>query len=180
MIVGENITVRTGQAIIVNQQPELTAKPEVMVGDLSGSFGQAFAHILGDQSKEQNRFLAMIEDDLQVRPSTVIVCKTEARDTVRFQSIIQSTVQVATAHGVIDAVRSGDIPKKKANELGIIISLWLDPGIIELVNFDDNLLFDIHREATAIALRRAMRHDPSIDWLLERQESLMPKGYYSR
>ena len=41
------------------------------------------------------------------------------------------TVQAAIAHGVLDAVRAGDIPKSKANDLGIIVSVWLDPSVVE-------------------------------------------------
>ena len=37
------------------------------------------------------------------------------------------TVQAAIANGVLDAVRAGDIPKDKVNDLGIIYSVWLDP-----------------------------------------------------
>ena len=39
------------------------------------------------------------------------------------------TVQYATAMGVLDAVRSGDIPRDKADELGVIVSVWLNPSV---------------------------------------------------
>jgi formaldehyde-activating enzyme len=39
------------------------------------------------------------------------------------------TVQAAIANGVLDAVRAGDIPKDKANDLGIIVSVWLNPSV---------------------------------------------------
>ena len=76
--------------------------------------------------------------------------------------------QAAIAHGVLDAVRAGDIPKKKANDPGIIVSVWLDPSITE-VDYDPEILFRTNREATAKALRKAMNHEPSIKWLLANQ-----------
>ncbi len=69
---------------------------------------------------------------------------------------------------MLDAVRAGDIPKKKANDLGIIVSVWLDPSITE-VEYDPAILFATNREATAKAIHKAMHHEPSIDWLLANQ-----------
>jgi len=78
------------------------------------------------------------------------------------------TVQAAIAHGVLDAVRAGAIPKKKVNEIGIIVSVWLDPGIVD-VAYDPEVLFRTNREATAKAIGKAMRHEPTIEWLLANQ-----------
>jgi len=64
-------------------------------------------------------------------------------------------------HGVLDAVRAGDIPKKKANDLGIIVSVWLDPGIVD-VTYDPEVLFQTNREAIGKAMRQgdaARAHD---------------------
>ena len=41
----------------------------------------------------------------------------------------------------------------------------------------DKILFDIHRKATAEAIRKAMNHEPDIDWLLENQDSIVHKYY---
>jgi formaldehyde-activating enzyme len=72
---------------------------------------------------------------------------------------------------VLDAVRAGDIPKEKANDLGIIVSVWLDPSVLsEKVDFE--ILFRTNREATAKAIRKAMRNEPSIDWLLDNQDKV--------
>jgi formaldehyde-activating enzyme len=73
---------------------------------------------------------------------------------------------------VLDAVRAGDIPKEKANDLGIIIAVWLDPAVLDAADFDPKVLFQTHREATAKALRKAMKQEPSIDWLLENQDKV--------
>ena len=88
-----------------------------------------------------------------------------------YTNILMGTVQAAIAHGVLDAVREGIIPKEKANDLGIIVSVWLDPSVVD-ANFDPDVLFATNREATTKALRKAMRNEPSIDWLLENQNEV--------
>ena len=69
------------------------------------------------------------------------------------------------------------INKEKANELGIICSVWLNPGVATDENLDHKALFEIHRKATAQAIHKAMCHEPSIDWLLEHQEEITHKYY---
>jgi formaldehyde-activating enzyme len=86
------------------------------------------------------------------------------------------TVQAAIANGVLDAVRAGDIPRDKVNDLGIIYSVWLDPAVTRAEGLDHKALFGVHREATAKVIRKAMRHEPSIDWLLENQDKV--QHYY--
>src|SRR5262249_19115683 len=108
--------------------------------------------------------------DVQVRPVTLMVSKVTVKDT-KYTNILMGTVQAAIANGVLDAVREGDIPKEKANDLGIIVSVWLDPGGVEEKN-DLNILFQTHRAATAKAIHKAMRHEPDIDWLLKNQDKI--------
>jgi formaldehyde-activating enzyme len=86
------------------------------------------------------------------------------------------TVQAAIANGVLDAVRAGDIPKAKVNDIGIIVAVWLDPAAADpKVKIDHEVLFRTHREATSKAIRKAMRNEPSIDWLLKNQKKV---GHY--
>jgi 5,6,7,8-tetrahydromethanopterin hydro-lyase len=114
--------------------------------------------------------------DIMVRPATLMVSKVTVKDP-RYTNILMGTVQGAIANGVLDAVRSGDIPKEKANDLGIIVSVWLSPAILEQEKIDHKALFDIHREATFKAIQKALRNEPSIDWLLENQEKIVHKYY---
>jgi formaldehyde-activating enzyme len=81
------------------------------------------------------------------------------------------TVQAAIAHGVLDAVRAGVIPKDKVNDIGIIYSVWLDPSVTE-VEVDHKALFDVHREATSKVIGKAMRNEPTIEWLLANQDKV--------
>jgi 5,6,7,8-tetrahydromethanopterin hydro-lyase len=90
----------------------------------------------------------------------------------KYTNVLMGTVQAAIANGVLDAVRCGDIPKDKVNDIGIIYSVWLDPSVTDVDNLDHKALFAVHREATAKAIKKAMRNEPTIDWLLENQDKV--------
>ena len=87
------------------------------------------------------------------------------------------TVQGAIANGVLDSLRRGDIPKDKVDDLGIIVSVWLNPGVADDDSLDHRALFDIHREATTKAIGKAMRFEPTIDWPLEEQDKIVHKYF---
>ncbi len=133
--------------------------------------GTALGHLIGDQVKGHTRVFAILASDVQVRPATVMVSKVTVKS-AKYTNILMGTVQAAIAHGVLDAVRSGVIPKDKVNELGIIYSVWLDPSVTDLEEVDHKALFDVHREATSKVIGKAMRNEPTIDWLLEHQSKV--------
>jgi 5,6,7,8-tetrahydromethanopterin hydro-lyase len=166
----KRIVLRTGEALVEGSLDYLCAEPEIVLGDLDGPVGQAIATLIGDQVKGHTRVFALLGSDVQVRPVTLMVSKVTVSDS-RYTNILMGTVQAAIAHGVLDAVRAGDIPKKKADDLGIIYSVWLDPAVLKVPKgkIDHAGLFAVHREATAKAIRKAMNGEPDIDWLLENQ-----------
>ena len=172
----DRIVMRVGEALVAGGPPGTAAEPEIIIGELDGPFGTAFANLLGDQVKGHTRVLAILNTDVMVRPSTLMVSKVTVKDE-RYTNILMGTVQAATANGVLDAVRNGDIPKDKANDLGIIVSVWLNPSVATDDNLDHKILFDIHRKATAGAIHKAMNNEPDIDWLLENQDEIIHKYY---
>ena len=172
----ERIILRTGEALVAGGPPGTAAEPEIVIGELDGPVGTAIATLTGDQVQGHTRVFAILNTDIQVRPVTLMVSKVTVKNT-RYTNILIGTVQAAIANGVLDAVRNGDIPKDKVNELGIICSVWLAPTVIQAENLDHRKLFDIHREAMAKAIHKAMNHQPSIDWLLENQEKIVHKYF---
>lgn len=164
------IVLRTGEALVEAEPAWSAAEPEVVIGELDGPVGFALANLMGGQVKGHTRVFAILNSDVQVRPATVMVSKVTV-SSEKYTNILMGTVQAAVAHGVLDAVRAGDIPKQKANDLGIIISVWLDPSVTE-VEIDHQILFQTNREATAKAIHKAMHHEPSIDWLLKNQNQV--------
>jgi formaldehyde-activating enzyme len=169
----KRIVLRTAEALVEGALDYLCAEPEIVLGELDGPVGQALATLVGDQVKGHTRVFALLNSDVQVKPATLMVSKVTVSDS-RYTNILMGTVQAAIAHGVLDAVRAGDIPKKKANDLGIIYSVWLDPSVLNVPKgkIDHAGLFAVHREATAKVIRKAMSNEPDIDWLLKNQDTV--------
>jgi 5,6,7,8-tetrahydromethanopterin hydro-lyase len=167
----ERIVMRTGEALVEGAEDYLCAEPEVVIGELDGPVGHALANLIGDQVKGHTKVFAILGSDVQVKPATVMVSKVTVKGG-KYTNILMGTVQAAIAHGVLDAVRAGDIPRDKVNDLGIIYSVWLDPSVVDEDDLDHKALFDVHREATAKVIRKAMRQEPTIDWLLENQDKV--------
>jgi 5,6,7,8-tetrahydromethanopterin hydro-lyase len=172
----KRIILRAGEALVEAEPAWSAAEPEVVIGELDGPVGFAIANLIGNQARGHTKVFAILNSDVMVRPMTLMVSKVTVKKG-KYTNILMGTVQAAIAHGVLDAVRSGDIPKRKVDELGIIVSVWLDPGILEAEAVDYTILFNTNREATAKAIKKAMHHEPAIDWLLENQEQV-PHYYH--
>lgn len=170
--------IRVGEALVAGGPPGTAAEPEVAIGEMDGPFGTAFANLLGNQVAGHSRVLALLNTDVMVRPATLCVSKVTVTDE-KYTNILMGTVQYATAMGVLDAVRVGDIPMNKVNDLGVIVSVWLNPSIVTVKDLDHKVLFNIHRDATAKAIKKAMNNEPSIEWLLENQDKIVHK-YFER
>src|SRR5690349_23609820 len=125
----ERIVLRTGEALVEGDEDYLCAEPEVVIGELDGPVGHALANLIGDQVKGHTKVFAILNSDAQVKPATLMVSKVTVADS-RYTNILMGTVQAGIANGVLDAVREGVIPKSKANDLGIIYSVWLDPTVL--------------------------------------------------
>ena len=172
----EKFIMKVGESLVAGGPAGTAAEPEIVIGDLNGPFGTAFANLIGNQSKGHSKVLAIMNTDVMVKPATLMVSKVTVNKD-RYTNILMGTVQAAIANGVLDAVRNGDIPKEKANELGIIVSVWLNPSVATDDNLDHKILFDIHRKATTQAIHKAMSNEPDIDWLLENQDSIIHKYF---
>jgi formaldehyde-activating enzyme len=172
---GKKIVMRTGEALVEADEAWSAAEPEVVIGALDGPVGYAIANLIGDQVKGHTRVWAILNSDVQVRPATLMVSKYTAPN-ARYTNILMGTVQAAIANAVLDSVREGHIPKTQVNDIGIIVAVWLDPSAADpKTKIDHEVLFRTHREATAKAIAKAMRNEPSIDWLLKNQKKV---GHY--
>ena len=172
----EKFIMKIGEALVAGGPAGTAAEPEVVIGELDGPFGTAFANLIGDQSKGHSKVLAIMNTDIMVKPATLMVSKVTVKEN-RYTNILMGTVQAAIANGVLDSVRNGDIPKERANDLGVIVSVWLNPSVSNDDNLDHKILFDIHRKATSQAIHKATTNKPDIDWLLENQESIIHKYF---
>ena len=135
----DKIIMRVGECLVAGGPPGTAAEPEVAIGEMDGPMGVAFGNLLGDQVKGHSRVLAIMNTDVMVRPPTLMVSKVTVNKS-RYTNILMGTVQGAIANGVLDAVRAGDIPRDKADDLGIIVSVWLNPSVADDDKLDHKIL----------------------------------------
>jgi formaldehyde-activating enzyme len=164
---------RIGEALVRVARHRLSAaEPELMIGDLNGPVGTAFATLLGGQVEGHTRVLALLNGDIAVKPATLMVSKVTVKKN-KYTNILMGSVQAGIANGVLDAVRDGTIPREEVERIGIIASVWLYPEVVEATDLDFDDLFATHRKAMHAAVRKAMSGEPSIDWLLENQDQIV-------
>ena len=158
---------RIGEALVRGERHKLsTAEPELIIGDLNGPVGTAFATLLGDQTAGHSRVLALLNGDVAVKPATLMVSKVTVKKNA-YTNILMGSVQAGIAHGVLDAVRDGTIPREDADKICIIAAIWLYPEVVEATDLDFEDMFNTHRKSMHAAVRKAISGEPTIDWLLE-------------
>lgn len=164
---------RVGEALVRGERHRLSAaEPELIIGDLSGPVGTAFATLLGGQVEGHTRVLALLNGDVAVKPATLMVSKVTVKKN-KYTNILMGTVQAGIANGVLDAVRDNTLPRDQVDQIGIIASIWLYPEVVEATDLDYEDLLATHRKAMYAAIRKAMNGEPTIEWLLENQEQVI-------
>jgi 5,6,7,8-tetrahydromethanopterin hydro-lyase len=164
---------RVGEALVRGEKHKLsTAEPEIIIGDMNGPVGTAFATLLGDQTAGHSRVLAILNADVAVKPPTLMVSKVTVKKN-RYTNILMGSVQSGIANGVLDAVRDGTIPRDEVDKIGIIAAIWLYPEVIEAKDLDFEDMLNTHRKAMYLAIKKALANEPSIDWLLENQDKIV-------
>jgi 5,6,7,8-tetrahydromethanopterin hydro-lyase len=165
------IWLATGEATVLAADGQYTdAMPEVLIGDVKGPVGQAFAAMAGQVAGHPRMFV--IRDlNQQVRPATMMTTKMTVRSN-DYVELLGGVVQAATGDAIIDAVAEGIIPRDQANELVMIIMVWLDPRCATDPNLDRRDLYRTNYEATKLAISRALKGEPTIDELIANRKTV--------
>ncbi|HHJ38303.1 MAG: aldehyde-activating protein [Methylothermaceae bacteria B42] len=167
---------KTGEATVFASNDQGTdAMPEVVLGALNGPVGNAFATLMG-QTEGHTRLFAIRACNQQVKPATLMVPKVTMKSTA-YINLFFGVVQSAIADAVIDSVIDGVIPKDWANEVGIIVNVWLDPWCAEQENPDKKDLYRTNYEATKLAIKRAINDEPTIEELIENRNKIHHEMY---
>ena len=83
---------------------------DLMIGSKDGPVGIAFANALARQSKGHTNLLAVLEPNLAVKPSTVMITKFTMENLKQAVQMF-GPAQAAVAKAVADSVADGDIPQ---------------------------------------------------------------------
>jgi 5,6,7,8-tetrahydromethanopterin hydro-lyase len=160
-----------GEATVLAKDGQFTdAMPEILIGRVDGPVGQALANMLA-QSKGHTAMFAIRACNQMVRPATITVPKVTLRDMANID-LFGGVVQSATADAVLDCVIEGLIPKARANDLCIISLVWIDPRCATDPNLDKKDMYRTNYEATKLAIRRALRNEPSIEELIANRSTI--------
>ncbi|MFG1419554.1 formaldehyde-activating enzyme [Xanthobacter sp. V0B-10] len=166
-----DIWFKTGEATVLAKDGQATdAMPEVVIGSVRGPVGQAFASMMG-QAAGHTRMFVVRDLNQQVRPATMMTSKVTI-PSAAYVELLGGVVQAAMGDAIVDCLSEGILPKDQADELCMIIMVWLDPRCPEDPNLDKADLYRTNYEATKIAISRAMTGKPTADELIANRKSV--------
>jgi 5,6,7,8-tetrahydromethanopterin hydro-lyase len=165
------IWLATGEATVLAADGQYTdAMPEIMIGDVKGPVGHAFASMAGQVAGHPRMFV--IRDlNQQVRPATMMTTKMTVKSEA-YVELLGGIVQAATGDAIVDCVAEDILPKTEIADLCMIIMVWLDPRCATDENLDRKDLYRTNYEATKLAISRAIKGEPSIDALIENRKKV--------
>jgi len=138
---------------------------DLIIGDKTGPAGNAFANALARQSAGHSSLLAVLEPNLAVKPSTVMITKVTIKGAKQAVQMF-GPAQYAVAKAVADSVAEGVIPKDQAEKLCIICGVF-----IHWEAADDKKIFEYNYEATKLSIARAMKNEPSVAEMIAKKDA---------
>ena len=140
------------------------AHVDLIIGEKEGPVGTAFANSMTQLSMGHTPLLTVIRPNLMTKPATLIIPKVTVGD-LDDASKIFGPAQTAVGRAVADAVEEGLLPKDKAEDLVLMVSVFIDPKAE-----DFRKIYQYNYGATKLAIRRAMSDYPSIDKVLAEKD----------
>ena len=152
----------TGEALV--GEGDEVAHIDLIIGPKQGLVGSAFADSLANPRQGHTPLLAVLEPNLQPKPTTLLVNKVTIKNAD--QALLHfGPAQYAVAKAVMDSVNEGVIPKDQAEDLCAICSVFIHWNAK-----DKKKIYDFNYRATKLAISRAMKGEPSVDEALSRKD----------
>lgn len=162
---------RAGEATVLAKEGQVTdAMPEVVIGSVKGPVGTAFASMMG-QSVGHTRFFVIRDLNQMVRPATMMTTKVTIASAAYIE-LFGGVVQAALGDAIVDCLKEGILPPEIADEVCMIITVWLDPRCPDDPNLDKKDLYRTNYEATKIAIGRAMKGEPTVKELITNRDKV--------
>ncbi|KAF5433188.1 bifunctional enzyme Fae/Hps [Candidatus Methanophagaceae archaeon] len=166
-MVSDKAAMYVGEAL-VGEGSEV-AHIDLMIGDKYGPVGAAFTNAISQLSVGHTPIFAVLRPNLPVKPPTLIVPKVTVQNMKDAEKIF-GPAQSAIAKAVADSVEEGVLEEDKAEELMIIVSVFLHPDAK-----DYNKIYRFNYGAAKLAIKRAMDGFPDIKKVLyEKDRSRHP------
>lgn len=165
------IWLRTGEATVLAADGQFTdAMPEVLIGDIKGPVGHAFAGMAG-QVAGHPRMFVIRDINQMVRPPTMMTTKMTVASEA-YVELLGGIVQAATGDAIVDCLAENILPRDQVDALCMIVMIWLDPRCAEDDNLDKRDLYRTNYEATKLAIARAMKGEPTVEQLIANRKSI--------
>jgi 5,6,7,8-tetrahydromethanopterin hydro-lyase len=133
---------------------------DLIIGSKTGPAGQAFCNALTNNKDGFTSLLAVVTPNLPCKPDTILFNKVTIKGAKQAVQMF-GPAQAAVAKAVTDSVESGVIPKDKANDLCIMVGVF-----IHWEAEDDTKIFDYNYQATKESIERALAGKPTVDEVL--------------
>jgi 5,6,7,8-tetrahydromethanopterin hydro-lyase len=136
---------------------------DLLIGPKDGPVGEAFASALLNQKEGHTNLLAVVAPNLPAKPDTIMANKVTIKGEKQVGQMF-GPAQAAVARGVVDSVRDGVISADEADDLCIIVGVF-----IHWLAEDDKKIFDWNYQATKESIARAMGGEPSASTVIEHE-----------
>jgi len=146
---------------------------DLIIGEKNGPLGEAYARAKAAPSAGHESLLAILEPNLAVKPTTVII-PTVTIKSMRQASMVYGPAQAAVAKAVADSVGDGAIPKSAVDDLMILASVFVHPTAV-----DRQRVYINNYKAMRHALRKAIENRPTTEEILENKERAKHPFKYS-
>jgi 5,6,7,8-tetrahydromethanopterin hydro-lyase len=138
---------------------------DLVIGTKGSAVETAFMTSLASPRKGHSPLLAVLEPNVLPKPATLLVNKVTIKNA--FQAIMMfGPAQASVAKAVMDSVAEGVLPKEEAENLLIIVSVF-----IQWDATDKSKVYEYNYEATKLAIKRAVEGTPTVDEALAKKDS---------
>jgi 5,6,7,8-tetrahydromethanopterin hydro-lyase len=138
---------------------------DLIIGSKSGPAGLAFTQALTRNTDGFTTLLAVVTPNLPCKPDTLLFNKVTIKGAKQAVQMF-GPAQAAVARAVMDSVASGVIPKAKADDLVILVGVF-----IHWQAADDKKIYDFNYRATKESIERALKNQPSVDDVLAKYKA---------
>ncbi len=138
---------------------------DLVIGEKGGPVEEAFMTSIATPRVGHTPLLAVLEPNLPAIPSTLMINKVTIKNAE--QAILMfGPAQAAIAKAVVDCLAQGIIPQEKAENLLIIVSVF-----IQWDASDKKKIYEYNYAATKLAIQRAFTKQPNLTEVLEKKDT---------
>ncbi len=127
---------------------------DLIIGSKTGPAGAAFCNALANNKDGFTTLLAVVAPNLPAKPDTLLFNKVTIKGAKQAVQMF-GPAQAAVARAVVDSVESGVIPQDKADDLCILVGVF-----IHWEAADDKKIYDYNYQATKESIARALGGKP--------------------